>query len=110
MAATKQISDELIDWHRKETGEDTSYFEDTLSDLEEILDSDTITIPSGEVELVDQFGGEGHGDDYWLILKVGEKLFKVEGFHSSWEGVNWDDAELKEVEAKEITVVQYFYK
>lgn len=110
MTAAQKISEELIKWHRQETGEDTSYFEDTLSDLEDILGSDTITIPSGEVELIEQVGGEGHGDDYWLVIKVGSELFKVEGFHSSWEGVNWGEAELKEVVAREVTTVQYFYK
>jgi hypothetical protein len=110
MSTAKQITEELIEWHRKETSDETSYLEELMEDLEEILGSDSITIPSGEVELVEQFGGEGSGDDYWLVIKVGTKLFKVEGFHSSWEGANWDSAELKEVEAREVTVVKYFYK
>lgn len=110
MITTKQLTEELFVWNFQEHGEEASYISAVLDNLEESLGRGPVPLPSGDLELVEQFGGEGEGDNYWLVFKVEDQFFKVEGFHSSWEGVNWEDSEIKEVEAREVTVIQYFYK
>lgn len=49
------------------------------------------------VEQIDSYGGEGFGNSYWKIFKIGilktsEVIYlKFEGNYNSWEGVEWDD-------------------
>lgn len=110
MITAKQLTEELFTWFYQETNKETSYISEVVGDLADALDRGPVPLPSGDLELVEQFGGEGEGDDYWFVFKVEGQFFKVEGFHSSWEGVNWEGSEIKEVEAREVTVIQYFYK
>lgn len=110
MITAKQLTEELLLWHSQENGTKTEYLSEVFDELEDTLSQGPVPLPSGDLELVDQFGGEGEGDDYWFVFKIEDQFFKVEGFHSSWEGVNWEGSEIKEVEAREVTVIQYFYK
>lgn len=61
---------------------------------------------------VDQFGGEGEGDQYWYVFKInhpehGEALIQYSGYYDSWNGTNWDGCEPNLVEAYEYTKVGY---
>jgi hypothetical protein len=60
----------------------------------------------GKTEYVASFGGEGQGDSRWIVFKVGEKLFRTEGYYSSWDGTTWD-GEVHEVEPFEVKVTEY---
>lgn len=44
----------------------------------------------------EQYGGEGMGDDWWVIfsvLKDGEKsCFRIDGWYTSYEGVDFSDS------------------
>ncbi|QBZ72442.1 hypothetical protein SEA_CIRCINUS_188 [Streptomyces phage Circinus] len=58
---------------------------------------------------VDRVGGsEGDGDHMAVIFRVGDQLFRKEGYHNSWDSNDWDtDYGLDEVEAFEKTVTDY---
>ncbi|WPH57741.1 hypothetical protein [Mycobacterium phage WXIN] len=64
----------------------------------------------GYAELIDQFGGEGKGDDYWFVIKVTdeageERFFRRNGYYASFHGSDLDGPtdEVKQQE-KVITV------
>lgn len=53
-----------------------------------------IDLPIGNVRLVDSFGGEGQGDDYYMILSIQQgdviRTFKMNGYHVSHDGSYYD--------------------
>ena len=57
---------------------------------------------------VETFGGEGQGDDIWVVFKVigDDRLFRKRGYYASHYGTDWDGA-LEEVEAFEKVVTDY---
>lgn len=57
------------------------------------------------IEYVADFGGQGQGDDLWLVIKVGDQLFRKEGYYASDYGSNWGDGDFSEVHAvvREVT-------
>lgn len=61
------------------------------------------------VYYVDSFGGEEGYDEqeYWVIVKVGSRHIKFEGWYSSWTGpeIGWEDAFF--VEAKPVTRTEW---
>ena len=70
----------------------------------------TVEVPGfGKLELVENFGGEGMGDQMWVVFKVGDRMFRMNGYYDSWNGGEWDGS-LEEVEAREVKVTQYFPK
>lgn len=114
--AAAVIQQEIIDWWNKENPEDedgpTEYLEAVLDDFEYRLDSGirAINLDSGVARQVEQKGGEGEGEEYYLIFSVEDQFFKVEGYYTSWNGANWDSAEVEEVEPVEVLVTQYHTK
>lgn len=49
----------------------------------------------GQAVIVDRFGGEGKGDDYWFVFKVtdadgNERLFRRNGWYASYDGGEYD--------------------
>lgn len=59
-----------------------------------------------EVEKIDDFGGEGQGDSIWVVIKVGDQLFRKDGYYLSHYGTDWD-GEVTEVKPVERTVTFY---
>lgn len=65
----------------------------------------------GWVTIVDYFGGEGEGDQYWFVFQVedadGTRLFRRNGWYQSYDGGHYDGPteEVKPVE-KTITVFE----
>lgn len=51
-------------------------------------------------------GGEGHGEYVFIVVKVGDQLFRKEGYYASHYGTDWD-GRFEEVEAYEKTVTDY---
>ncbi|AXH49315.1 hypothetical protein HWB76_gp086 [Streptomyces phage Blueeyedbeauty] len=51
-------------------------------------------------------GGEGQGENMWVVFRIGDQLFRKYGYYSSWDGSDWD-GDLEEVEPYEVTVVRY---
>ena len=60
----------------------------------------------GEVELVEQVGGEGEGDHYHVVFKAGGKYWELDAFYSSWEGTEFED-EAYEVTPQEVKVTEF---
>lgn len=95
--------------------------EDALKDVEELdwynlawedYDQETLNIEGEEVKfsLVESDpGGEGHGEYVFLVIKVGDQLFRKEGFYASHHGTDWD-GDFSEVEPKGVTVTKYVKK
>lgn len=67
---------------------------------------DGLELPNiGTLNLVESFGGEGQGDQYWLIFSLGDQLFKLDGWYASFDGGYYE--RILEVEAKEVTKTVY---
>lgn len=78
----------------------------------EDCDQETLNIDGEEVKLSlveSDPGGEGHGEYVFLVIKVGDQLFRKEGFYASHHGTDWD-GDFSEVEPKEVTVTKYVRK
>lgn len=66
-----------------------------LSDLQHYLqyskpDDYILNIPGvGVIEHVEQFGGEGLGDDAWYVWKIDGRFFKKQGWHQSHYGTEY---------------------
>lgn len=60
----------------------------------------------GKVTYVDDYGGEGQGDEYWVVFKVGDQFFRVDGWYASYDGGELD-GDVYEVEPQEVTVIEY---
>lgn len=59
-----------------------------------------------DAEKVASYGGEGYGDEIWVVLKVGDQLFRKEGFYASDYGSDWD-GDCYEVRAVERPTTYY---
>lgn len=66
---------------------------------EELLNAAPRTVKGlGTVKVVDHFGGEGQGDDYYLVFEVTPpddvdgpvRYFKMNGYHRSFDGSYYD--------------------
>lgn len=58
----------------------------------------------GKVRVVEQHGGEGQGDEAWIVIGMTschdvERLFRKEGWHASHDGTYYD-GDLVEVSAR----------
>jgi hypothetical protein len=43
-----------------------------------------------QVVPVENFGGEGKGDDTWVVFQLGTQLFRKSGYYASHYGTDWD--------------------
>jgi hypothetical protein len=43
------------------------------------------------VKCIEQFGGEGKGDDIWAVYEVDGKFFKASGWYASYSGSEYSD-------------------
>lgn len=66
--------------------------ESVRNDLaEEFYDGDqTVTLPElGEVKLVDSYGGEGQGDEFWRVFEIGGEHYKADHYYNSYDVEPW---------------------
>lgn len=78
------------------------HFKDSYEDL---------TTDLGVISHVAEFGGEGQGDDYWVVISItdrdgNQRLFKRLGWHQSHSGSELDGPTI-EVEARQKMVTVY---
>lgn len=61
----------------------------------------------GSLALVDEYGGEGKGDEYWVVFSITSddvtRYFKKSGSYQSYAGAEWD-GDLELVTPKETVV------
>lgn len=61
----------------------------------------------GKVVKVDDYGGEGQGDEYWVVFSVTKgdvtRHFRMDGWYQSYNGGEFD-GDLKEVRPKQKTI------
>ena len=80
--------------------------------IEELTGYGTIeNIDGFEIKYEDDFGGEGDGDSYWLVISIlelesNEKTYiRFNGYYDSWNGTEWEDWQI--VNPKEVSVIQW---
>lgn len=78
----------------------------TNEELKELIGKDYVPF-IGLVEVVDSYGGEGQGDEYWKVFRFKDRYFRVNAYYSSWDGVNFDMADIEEVFPEEVTTIVY---
>jgi hypothetical protein len=63
----------------------------------------------GEVKLIEDVGGEGQGDHAHVVIQTVAtgQFFRINGYYSSYDGTDWYDSELHEVQPVTKTVVVY---
>lgn len=70
-----------------------------------------VDIPEiGRATFVENFGGEGQGDDYWFIFRVTdadgeERLFRRSGWYASYDGGYYEGPTHEVVEARQTITV-----
>ena len=108
MSFTSKEIEKAISDYEEENGLEDSYeqvFKSLISEDEAEYDIPGI----GKVEYAESYGGEGQGDEYWLVIKVGKQFFRVNGWYSSYEGGELDGT-LEEVMPKQVVRTEYFSK
>jgi hypothetical protein len=71
-------------------------------DIKTIIDTD---IPVESILV--HGGGEGDGEEYYIVFKIGETIWRVDGWYASHHGSELDYDSLREVKAQEKTVIVY---
>ncbi len=92
-----------------ESDDTDKYYFSTESVFQELQHGYVVEVPDlGTLEHVDSYGGEGQGDEYWVVFKVTStgQLFKVDGYYSSYDGGSLD-GDVYEVTPVQVTVTQY---
>jgi len=75
------------------------------------MDYDSEELGLGPVEEVDQYGGEGQGEEWYSVqyFKDHGVYIQIDGYYQSHYGCDFDNAPY-EVEPKEVTVTKYVSK
>lgn len=61
----------------------------------------------GTLEFVEGYtGGEGGGEDAYVVFKLGDRYFRKQGYYASHYGTDWD-GELREVNPVQRVVTFY---
>lgn len=102
----REAVDRTHEWRKDDAGNYARDGEGRI--IQDPLDTPGAEIPGiGQAVLVDDFGGEGQGDQYWFVFKVtnadGERHFRRNGFYASFHGGDYDGP-TDEVVAKEKTI------
>lgn len=76
----------------------------------EDLDVETYTHNIAEIKIIDSYGGEGKGDEYWHVIKLthkngSEHLVKLDGYYASYTGISY--GEWFFVKPVQVMVTQY---
>ena len=61
----------------------------------------------GVINGVEGFGGEGQGDEMWVVFTVGDRYFKKTAYYDSWNGADWENGYFKEVVPKQVMRTEY---
>lgn len=113
MSYTAKEVEEKIEAYQESGDYDGDYSGGIYCDLKDggyYAEGKSIEVPGlGTLEYVEDYGGEGQGDDYWVVFKVGNQLFRKDGWYASYDGGELD-GELYEVEAVQVQRTEYHKK
>lgn len=75
----------------------------------------SVQLTNYKLEGIDQYGGEGQGDDYWVVFSATDKNghvtnYRLDGWYASYDGFHFDELEPYEVEEKEVLIKKWFRK
>lgn len=59
-----------------------------------------------EIVPVANYGGEGKGEERWVVARIGTQFFRKDGYYASHYGTDWD-GEFYEVKPVEKTITVY---
>lgn len=117
---TVNIEQEILDWYNvNDIGVEASsvdsevwneFYESlhTKAHTETYDWAKTAVLPSGPAYIVEDVGGgEGDGEERYVVFQVADQFFQVDGYYASWDGTTWEDTTPYEVKPKEVTVIQY---
>lgn len=84
---------------------------DSWDTIKHDIGQDGFDTPLGRLAVVDEFGGEGQGDEYWIVVSLTDsegnvQLFRKSGWYASYDGGYLDGA-TEEVEVYERTIKDY---
>lgn len=79
---------------------DLKYERESVKQLEDRL---------GKIELADEYGGEGEGSTYYVVVKFVDHdvYIKVDAYYESYDGTDWDSSEFVQVKPKEVAKVEW---
>lgn len=87
LAAIEQVFNNQVE----EDGDEFSF--DTLSDY--LYKSVVLESLGWELTMLDNYGGEGQGEQYWYVVKVSDgttvRHIKVDGWYQSYAGGGYDE-------------------
>jgi hypothetical protein len=97
----EQVKEMVSEFEEKNEDDDSYSVYDRLKREEEV------EVPGlGKLIHTDSYGGEGQGDDYWVVFQAGDQYFRVNGYYASYDGGELD-GEVEEVEPHEVTVTEW---
>jgi hypothetical protein len=71
----------------------------------------SVELSLGKAEFVDaKWGAEGEGEYIWVVFRIGDELFQLDGYYGSWDGSSWEEGSVSAVEAKEVVKTIYVAK
>jgi len=99
----KEVEEKISEF--EEAGYESTYGGGVYYDLKGEQEDIEVT-GFGTLKFVDEYGGEGSGDEFWVVFKVGDQFFRKEGWYASYDGGELD-GELYEVKAAKVQRTEY---
>ncbi len=100
----------LIEAFVENTDEYYSSSESVYRELKYLSRGSVLEVPElGLLEAVEDYGGEGQGEEFWVVFRVVStgQLFRVDGYYSSYDGGSLDGSPYEVVPVeKTITVYE----
>lgn len=97
--------------------DDHGYFDSAMNEIEDIFYPVKVAeIPAGRISIKENVGGgEGEGETRYMVFKLENQNgdvqhFRVDGYYASWDGSNWESAELYEVQKVPVQTFEYTRK
>lgn len=118
MITSQDLSQELVEWAIKDAGKSFRHLPDAAYHIYEyLIDNGVLNLMTGEeVHYVDSFCDEGphvQEGNCWIVISFEDQFFQLSGEYNSWGDtslVSWEGTSLQEVEAREVSIIQYFPK
>lgn len=98
----EDLSEAMLQYSEDQGWRGWNYFAEYLDDQSEVEVGGFGTVVGVEVEN----GHEGHGEEIWMVFRLGDRYFRIDGAYYSFDGSNWD-GKLKEVSRKKKKIYVY---